>query len=216
LGTQDQREKISHDFFYREDRHFQGKEPSLRYRFNLSESHAELPDQPGKGFGYRVKSTLVSYLKKNGWYYFGDYKASYGFKFGGSILTPWTRLAHSQKMKADFNVPFADRYFLGGAKSLRGYSEEEISGVNGQGGESLWSGGLELFYPMHSWMDGSIFYEMGRLYEGNLDIPLEDLSHSIGLGILIRTPVGPIQGYFAHPLGEDRIGRLGLQLGTIF
>lgn len=216
LSERDKTRKLDHDFFYKEDRNFEGYEPSLRYRLSLSKSNVDLPDQPGKGFGYRVKSTLVDYLERDGYYYYGDYRMSYGFKLGGSMLTPWSRLAHSQDVKASFAVPFADRYFLGGSKSLRGYGQEEISGSKGLGGESLWAGGLELFYPVHRWMDGSLFYEVGRLYDGNLELPLEKAFHSIGLGLLFRTPVGPVQGYFAHPLGDGRLGRLGLQLGTIF
>ena len=204
------------DLTYREDDNVDGRFPTLRLKGLYRKTSQPLPKQPGFGWGWSAKSQLAAYLDRNRYAYIGDYRLSYGFKLGGSIMTPWARLGHKWSLGSQFELPLADRFFLGGTGSLRGFDDDAIGGQQKKGGESMTSFGTELFYPIEDWVDGSLFYEWGRVYDRASFRTAGEKGHSIGMGLLFRTPVGPIQGFFAHPLGEDRLGSLGIQLGTIF
>jgi outer membrane translocation and assembly module TamA len=210
------RRSWGYDFIYKEDKNIEGEFPSLRLKSVFRSSAVALAKQPGKGWGYNLKHQLVSYIDSTQFAVIGEYRLSLGFKLGGSMLTPWVKVGNYFPADASFDLPLADRFFLGGTGSLRGFRESSISGPNNRGGESVSSCGAELFYPMFDWIDGSLFYEWGKVYDQSGFRQSDDGRQSIGMGLLFRTPVGPIEGYFAHPLGVDRLGIIGLQLGTIF
>lgn len=201
---------------YREDQSLSDRVPSLRIRV-FSETYPKQRSlMPSAGFGFVGSSTIVSYLDaEHQQAYLGDYKISYGHKLGGSLFTPWIRHAHRYKFGEKLRLPLADRTFLGGTNSLRGFRQDEISGKDRQGGESLVSYGVQLFYAFNSWMDGTLFYEAGDVYSGDIDFDLQGLNKSIGFGVVLRTPIGPIQAFYGEPL-DSRDGRFGIQLGTIF
>ena len=204
------------DFFYREDLNIDGRFRSLRARSLLRNDAVALPKQPGRGLGWSAFNQLIAYLERRRFAYIGDYRTHYGMKLGGSMLVPWLRVAHKWSLGKEFDLPVADRFYLGGTGSLRGFVEGEVTGETRRGGESLSAFGVELFYPVRDRIDGSLFYEWGRVYDSSSFRMAGEPGHALGMGLLFRTPVGPIEGYFAHPIGEDSFGRVGLQLGTIF
>jgi len=201
---------------YREDRNIQGLVPS--FRANWSDEHYPVaaPLRPGRGWSWKINPQWVSYLDRSRYALIAESRLSYGFKLGGSTMAPWIRGGQAWPIGARSPLPLADRYFLGGAGSIRGFKKDEITGGTQQGGESMLSYGTELCYPVKDWMDGSLFYEWGRVYDGYHFNHGGIRGHSIGMGLIFRTPVGPIEGFLAHPLGLDRTIRVGFQLGTIF
>ena len=202
---------------YREDQNPKGTEKSFRLELFSKEQAARPAHSPSIGFGSSILNSLTNYIGGSSRQaYIGDYTFSFGFKLGGSIATPWVRVAHSYTFQQNFSIPLADRFFLGGVNSLRGYQEDEVAGADGEGGESLISYGLQIFYPFTSWVDGTIFYEGGEVFSESFVQSAFHPSTSVGLGVLFRTPVGPLQGFFARPVGGNKDGRLGLQIGTIF
>ena len=199
---------------FQSDDNFQNSNKSFRLQF--SKNFSKYLKGPEEGFDYFIFSSLNEYLtEKYKVAYTGDYKVRYGIKLGKSILSPWFRYAHHLKSDKNFYIPLNDRYFLGGTQSLRGYKNDEISGPIQQGGESLMSLGIQLFYPFNSWVDGSLFYESGNVFNDSYQIHFNKLHNSIGMGLLFRTPVGPIQTFFGRPLDRSH-GRFGIQLGTNF
>lgn len=205
------------DLIYREDKNIEGEFPSLRLKSVVRSSSTTLPKQPGHGWGWNLKNQLIDYLDSQSYAVVGEYILSYGVKFGESILTPWGRIGNYWPLGSSAEgLPFADRFFMGGTGSLRGFKKNSISGSKDRGGESLSSFGTELFYPITEWVGGTLFYEWGKIYDQSFLQDGDEPRKSIGMGAILRTPVGPIEGYFAHPLGEARLGVVGLQLGTIF
>ena len=199
---------------FQSDDNFQNSNKSVRFQYSKSFSTHLIG--PQKGFDYSLFSSFNEYLTENHKFiYQGDYKLKYGFKLGKSILSPWIRYAHHEKFGSNFYIPLSDRYFLGGPNSLRGFKNDEIAGNLLQGGENLFSSGIQLFYPFSSWLDGSIFYENGNIYNQPTKIRFSKLRETIGFSLLFRTPVGPIQAFFGKPT-ENSHGRFGIQLGTGF
>ncbi len=105
-------------------------------------------------------------------------------------------------------VPIFDRFFLGGATSVRGYRERQLGPVNvsagsggGQvfqtrGGQAMALFNIELRRPRHIGPFGIIFFlDAGNVWEDITRVNSK-LAVSSGLGTFIDTPFGPVRfGY---------------------
>ena len=113
------------------------------------------------------------------------------------------------------DVPLSERFFSGGADSLRGFP------INGAGPQrpvavcsdptnpatcvliSVPVGGNMLFIvnsearfpiPLTQGLGGVIFYDGGNVYSNiNLRQFADDFTHSVGVGVRYQTPVGPVR-----------------------
>jgi hypothetical protein len=204
------------DLIFQEDENvINDKVHSIRLRASLRESSSLAPSQPAPGWGWGGQGELVSYVNNHELAYIGEYRLSYGFKVGESLLTPWLKCGHGVFVGSGKSLPFSDRFFMGGTRSIRGYHKSEISGEQSEGGQAFTSMGLEYAFPLSSWFDGLVFYDWGEVYDHRLLGGVSQVASAMGIGALFRTPVGPIEAFYAHPRGEG-LGRLGLQLGTVF
>jgi len=105
-------------------------------------------------------------------------------------------------------VPIFDRFFLGGASSVRGFDERQLGPVNtstGPGGRTTFQprGGqamalfnIELRRPNHIGPLGIIFFlDAGNVWEEITDMDFR-LALTSGLGLFLNTPLGPLRvGY---------------------
>jgi outer membrane translocation and assembly module TamA len=107
------------------------------------------------------------------------------------------------------NIPFAKKYFLGGATSLRGWGRYEISplGESGfpVGGNTL----LVLSEEMRASLGGGwgavLFFDAGNVWAKNSGVRLDDLRFDVGPGLRYQTPVGPLRfdfGYQLNPVDD--------------
>jgi len=103
-------------------------------------------------------------------------------------------------------VPLFDRFFTGGATSVRGYEYREVGPrEDGDpiGGKAKLEGTLELSYPLIDIIKGYAFFDFGQVWEEVEDFGQNKINASIGLGIGLRTPVGPIRIDYGYPLNPD-------------
>jgi outer membrane protein insertion porin family len=110
-------------------------------------------------------------------------------------------------------VPFFERYFAGGIGTVRGYDYRTISPrVDGEevGGNFRLVENFEYIFPLHKdILRGVVFFDAGSVWAEEGDFDLHDQRRSIGLGIHIKTPMGPIpiKLYFAKAInpreGDD-------------
>jgi len=113
----------------------------------------------------------------------------------------------------DESLPIFERYYMGGPKSLRGYTiknvgPKDVSG-NPLGGNQSLLLNAELQYPFTKGFRGFVFYDRGNLYGGGSNISttsttwdLGKMRDSIGGGIRFMSPLGPIG--FAYGIKLDQ------------
>jgi outer membrane protein insertion porin family len=111
-------------------------------------------------------------------------------------------------------VPIYERYFLGGANSVRGYRERRIGprdpgNQDPIGGEAYWVGNIEETFPIvPDLIKGAVFFDIGAVDAKIEDFGDSDVFSGVGFGVRIKTPIGPVKVDAGYPLddipGEDK------------
>ena len=111
----------------------------------------------------------------------------------------------------DGYIPTAEKFYMGGMRSIRGYESYSLSpklpadeyGYERRvGGEKTFSNNLELSLPLieKAKMRFLLFADWGAIGDSSFT---EITRASYGAGIEWFSPVGPIQLVFANPLGQE-------------
>ncbi|MCM8831131.1 MAG: outer membrane protein assembly factor BamA [Candidatus Omnitrophica bacterium] len=123
-------------------------------------------------------------------------------------------------------LPIYERFFAGGANTIRGYSERKVGPVDPItddpiGGEALFIGNIEYTYPLVEFLKIATFFDTGNVWKKNSDFLSGDLKSSVGLGLRIKTPIGPISVDYGWPLDkeagkEDKKGKFHFSVSRNF
>ena len=105
------------------------------------------------------------------------------------------------------SVPIFDRFYAGGANTVRGYRERRIGPRDPVtedpiGGEALLVGNIEGSFPVVQNLRGAIFYDVGNVWQEIDDFGSGGYKSSVGLGVRVKTPLGPIRLDYGFPLNE--------------
>ncbi len=106
------------------------------------------------------------------------------------------------------NVPFAKKFFLGGATSIRGWGRYEVSPLSEGlpiGGNSMFAISEELRATLRGKLGGVLFLDAGNVWAESFGFKLGDLLYAVGPGLRYQTPIGPIRfdvGYQLNPVPE--------------
>jgi outer membrane protein insertion porin family len=122
-------------------------------------------------------------------------------------------------------VPLRERFFLGGRSTVRGFSENSIGplgapildpfgnvavrGGNPIGGDLSLNSNLELRFPLIWDAIGVLFLDGGGVYLQSWAVDWHGYRRSAGLGLLYRTPVGPLALHWGFKLDRRRGEDLG-------
>ncbi len=119
-------------------------------------------------------------------------------------------------------APFYERFYLGGANSLRGYADRRLTPEGW--GTKLMLLNSELRFPLsegfpNQKVTGVLFFDAGGIWQTGQDPNLDDLKASLGFGVRAKLPViGVTRFDLAFPL--DKIDnddfRFHLSLGQTF
>jgi len=125
--------------------------------------------------------------------------------------------------KSTTNIPFNRRFFLGGEHSVRGYRDGEASPLDAQGKEigatayTLLQ--LEIEQQLNQSLSLVVFTDSAGLSENSDAYLSPQWLHSVGVGMRLRTFLGPLRFEYAHninPREVDPHGSFQVGLGLPF
>ncbi len=150
----------------------------------------------------------------------GGDKDFYRMQTGGSYYVPFkfdelvTVLEVSGRtgiVKAYDNtsrVPIFERYFAGGAQSIRGYNERKVGPLDPNtedpiGGEAMAISNVEYTVPIVEILKAAVFYDVGNVWSKASDWGSGGFKSGTGLGLRVKTPIGPIKLDYGIPLSKE-------------
>lgn len=102
-------------------------------------------------------------------------------------------------------LPVDKRLFNGGVDSVRGFPERELGPLaNGYplGGQGAWSMSVEHQHRLAGPLKSVLFYDAGGLADGVN--PFDGrIEHSVGLGLRVDLPIGPLRFEYGYNLDRD-------------
>jgi outer membrane protein insertion porin family len=117
------------------------------------------------------------------------------------------------------NVAFSEQFFMGGPDNLRGFFDDRFWGNN----MFLLSNELRIPFDKQNQLGGVLFVDIGHAW-GAADVNQENIAGfeqqrgfrprtSFGIGIRVRTPVGPVRLDYGF---GDGTGRSHFSIGQAF
>jgi len=115
------------------------------------------------------------------------------------------------------HVPIYERFFAGGAYTIRGYEERSVGPVDPStndpvGGNSMLIGNIEYLYPLFGFLKVAAFCDIGNVWQKIGDIAsnknANDVTNSggfktgVGIGFRVRTPIGPVMLDYGIPMSK--------------
>lgn len=120
-------------------------------------------------------------------------------------------------------LPIEDRFYAGGALTVRGYPQDKIgpldSSGNPTGGNALVIFNVESRFPIWRWLSGVVFVDTGAVTPNVSDLGGGAFKTGVGGGLRIKTPVGPLRldvGYALNPIEGENRWQLYFAIGHAF
>jgi len=123
------------------------------------------------------------------------------------------------------DVPIFERFFAGGTNTIRGYRERDVgpkdpSSSDPVGGEGILVGNVEYIFPIVELLKGAVFYDVGGVWSKTGDFGQGDYRSGAGLGVRVKTPIGPVSLDYGFPLNPDstqsKSGRIHFNISRSF
>jgi outer membrane protein insertion porin family len=152
--------------------------------------------------------------------------------YGGLRQVIVTKADGTQQTILTHEIPLPERFFMGGSDSLRAFSINQAGPRDPEtgfpiGGNALFLNSLELRFSFAQDRLGVVlFHDMGNVYSTVRKMRLLKFSqssptdfdytvHALGIGLLYKTPVGPLRfdvGYALNPPRYQVAGQNGLEV----
>jgi outer membrane protein insertion porin family len=157
------------------------------------------------------------------------YKLTYRTQFHFEVVDEITFLLKTDLAYGDGygdtdNLPFYERFFAGGLRTVRGFRNNTLGPLDNitqdpRGGDIRTVGGAELVFPQ-PFMEKpprsvrwSLFYDIGNVFlqDPGPDSPLkpgfdkEELRSSIGVSFIWLAPIGPLRFSWARPIEQQSL-----------
>lgn len=145
--------------------------------------------------------------------------------FKKHLLEAKIRLGASDSLGGSDAVPVFDRFFAGGLGTVRGFNYRRIGPLeagNNVGGQTLAVVNLEYTVPVYrlDFMRFAVFIDTGHVNREAYHIDFGGFATSVGPGVKVKTPLGPIALYYGYPIAnrdtENRNGRFEFSLSRGF
>jgi len=114
-----------------------------------------------------------------------------------NVLATRIKFGYAEELTHRDYVPTFDRFYMGGASTIRGYKENSMGptdeGGTATGGKVIILGNLEYRRALFWKFGYTIFLDAGNLWEEVKHINIKDFKLTSGVGIQFFTPVGPLR-----------------------
>jgi outer membrane protein insertion porin family len=131
--------------------------------------------------------------------FFGEYKRFDRLpKFDKIVYAFATKLGIALPYGQSVRLPISQRFFSGGATTLRGFEFEQAGPRDPQtneprGGNMLVVVNNELRFPIFWRIGGTVFNDVGNVFRRVRSFAFEDLTVTVGAGLRFDTPVGAVR-----------------------
>ena len=167
---------------------------------------------PTRGF------TTTASIENTGGFLMGDKDFIKSFLLSSFYYSPIQKIVVEVKGRAGLansygdtdKVPIYERFYAGGANTIRGYRERKVgprdpSSNDPIGGEAVLVGNVELTFPIYEKViKGALFYDVGNVWGQLEDFAQGNYKQGTGVGIRVKTPIGPIKLDWGYPLNENQ------------
>lgn len=135
------------------------------------------------------------------------------------------RLGVANEFGGSDTVPVFDRFYAGGLGSVRGYNYRRVSPLENDsaiGGQTIAVTNFEYTFPIPKidLVKGAVFIDAGHVNEEFFKLGFSDFAVSVGPGLKVKTPLGPVVFYYGLPIynkdTEDENGRFEFSLSRGF
>lgn len=197
----------------------------LERKFVYSQIYDKRDDRvnPKKGFLSRLNLSVAGlFLGGDTDFLSAEEKFLYLFSFGKETVATRVHCGFINSLRGK-SVPLQNRFFLGGAESVRGYKYGTISPKDDKGnyvgGKAYGFLSIELRRGITKNLQGALFYDSGKVFKNPSQFKLSNWYSSVGFGIRYVTPVGPLRLDYGYKLkripGQGR-GRFHISFGFPF
>ncbi len=141
---------------------------------------------------------------------------------GGASYSVAGRLGAAKTFGSTVSIPLSERYFAGGSATLRGFERDTVGiVVEGIpiGGEAMLILNQEVRWPIWKGLQVVGFTDWGNVYTELQSFDPTDLRFTVGAGVRLVTPIGPLRFEYGHKLDRregESSGEFYFAVGTIY
>ena len=163
---------------------------------------------------------------------------TWSFRNGTTFVTTF-RVGVAPTFAGTEVVPISERFFAGGDSTNRGFARDRLGPTLGDvdpadyalpsnvdlsqpvGGDSLLLLNQEFRFPMvrRFRLKGVVFYDAGNVFLELKDFDPFDLRHTLGAGLRLETPVGPLRAEHGWKLERqpgETSGEFHFAIGSVY
>lgn len=128
--------------------------------------------------------------------------------FAKSVLQLQARAGVAQAFGDSEKVPIYERFYAGGANTIRGYEERSVGPVDQPtsdplGGEALLVMNVEYTIPVIDFIKAAVFVDTGNVWSKVSEFGTGGFKTGVGFGVRVKTPVGPLKLDYGIPLNKQ-------------
>ena len=148
--------------------------------------------------------------------------------FGKWILASRVKIGNIFALDDKTQIPISERFYLGGASTVRGYPEQLLGPVlfetdgstaRAVGGKLMVLANIEFRIPLIWLLWGEVFADAGNVWSNTSNFNFGDIKPTTGLGLAFLTPLGPIRfdyGFKLRPEDFESAGEFHISIAFAF
>lgn len=180
---------------------------------------------PARGYRIAINPEIAGLGGDTNYYKITGSGSIYFPLFFEHILRLGMQAGVAQQYDGSNHVPIFERFFLGGANTVRGFEYRDISPRDSNnepiGGDTMGMATAEYTFPLITRVRGAFFYDIGGVFPKAGQFDFGNLDAAVGVGIRLNLPIGPIQVDYGWPVMKDEAnrdenGRLSFTMGSTF